>query len=130
MSIENTMERIATALERLVGLQIPTPLTTLSVTPSEAASILTAMEKDEAQPEKPKTRKAKVTEAPTASQPTEAPITVEAIAAELRMFVTKFGAEKAKALLQRFAAARVSEIKPDDFQPVLSAIRAALQGKA
>lgn len=118
--IENTLERIATALERLAGMHGQQPE---ELPPPEAPVIEV----------KPRARKAKTVEAdeaPAVQAPTstQATITPDAIAAELRLFVTKFGTQKAKDLLTRFGANRVSEIKPEDFVPVIDALKSALKG--
>lgn len=123
--IENTLERIANALERIAGLQqLPNGL---------VASPATELAEALAEAPKPRARKAKAVEAeeaPAAPAPTPAvAITPDAIAAELRLFVTKFGTQKAKDLLTRFGANRVSEIKPEDFVPVLDALKSALKAK-
>ncbi len=124
--IENTLERIANALERIAGLQqLPNGL---------VASPAVELEYSNVEPPKPtRARKAKAVEAEEAPATPAAvqaeTITPDAIAAELRLFVTKFGTQKAKDLLTRFGANRVSEIKPEDFVPVMDALKSALKAK-
>lgn len=126
--IENTLERIANALEQIAAIgQFATKAPTGLVASPATEQIAEAL----AEAPKPRARKAKAVEAeeaPAVLAPAPAIITPDAIAAELRLFVTKFGTQKAKDLLTRFGANRVSEIKPEDFVPVMDALKSALKG--
>lgn len=112
MSIESALERIAAALEAIAGraqqrspskeseIDITTPV--LPPEPEEA----------------PAPKKAKKVKEEAAKD-----ATVEDIAAALRTFVTAKGKDQAVAILKKYGAARLSEIKPGDFSKVLADLK-------
>lgn len=107
--IEEKLERIAVALEKLVGGNNVS-------TPRESTSDLAIPAQQEAEQPAPKKVKKKEAEAPKE-------ITTEDIGAALRAFVTTNGKDKAVAILKSFNAARLSELKPEDFGKVLAALK-------
>lgn len=111
--IEEQLKRIADALEALIPL--PNGRT---VTAKESTSDLAipAMQEAEETPAPKKSKKVKEVETPKE-------VTTDDIAASLRAYVTKNGKDGAVAILKKYGAARLSEIKPQDFGAVMADLK-------
>lgn len=106
--IEQILERIACALETIAYGKDGLPPNKPEAQPTSDAS--------GQEPPAPKKGKKKEPEA-------SKEVTTDDIAAALRAFVTTNGKDKAVAILAKFKAARLSEIKAEDFAAVLAELK-------
>ena len=113
--IEQQLERIAVALNQIATVLTNAPGVRESIGSTSDLAIPAMQEAEEA-PAPKKAKKAKEVEAPKEA-------TTDDIAAALRAFVTKQGKDKAVAILKKYNAARLSEIKPEDFGAVLADLK-------
>jgi hypothetical protein len=134
MSIENTLERIAVALETLVAGQGLVSGTTVTVTPNENVSTEESREETKAEVTKPKRKPRKKKAEPEA--PVEEPSEPEATIVEVRTALNRLqtavdGAAARNVLSTVGGNGALSKVKPAKYQAVIDAANeAAVQAEA
>lgn len=129
MSIENDLNRIANALEKIAGrftdfAHSPAPVV---LTRAEFDAAVGASTKPGAAVEVAAPPARKAGRPARAAQPeVSAPIvaTKDDAMDELRKFVTAKGQEKAKAILAKFGAGKVSDVDPSKYGELVAALKA------
>lgn len=116
--IEQQLQRIADALTQIATVLTNAPGVDaqIGMAPKEVVEISIMPDVDPVPAAPKKTRAAKKTEAP---EPAKA-VTLEDIGGALRAFVTKNGKDGAVRILKQYNAARLSELKPEDYGKVLA----------
>ena len=133
MSIENTLERIATALEIIAG-NANKPVAPSIEPEKPKASKVESVKTEAVKPvEKPKTAKIKE-DAPASGPEIEPPakvtaapaITLDQVLTAVRQFADKVGADKAKAVMVKYgadkAAPKSKDIKPENYPALMAEI--------
>lgn len=121
--IEQTLERIADALERMASAQEAANGGALANVKSVAVEPVPA---ETAKPVKAKAAKKEVVE----SKPVEAKeITLADVSNGLRDLITAKGAQTAKEILAKFKANRISEIDPVSYPAFIEAVNTAKSAK-
>lgn len=122
MSLESTLERIATALEIIAGNVNAPVAPSIEPVKTEAVKIVKV------------TKAAKITEDTVAPGPAEAqadvpppaPVTLEQVLASIRIFADKNGSDKAKAIMVKYGAdvkkPMSKDIKPENYGKLLKEI--------